>query len=161
MFPCTLPQSPLQMLVEIQEQERTQLLKVLGSITPQDLEEKHPKHADDFRSGCIQRLRQIYADLLAQDGARRPRVNQQELKTQPGNELQSKQRVALCRLHLLEEVMELQEVQASALMHKVSRGHRSVPSQHPTLISGFSVFVHQRPLTASEVKLCSRITNLR
>lgn len=87
-------------------------------------------------------MRQFYTDLLVQNGARNHLVIQQEPKTQLSNELQSKQRVALCRLHLLEELMELQEVQASALMHKVSQGNHSVPSKRPTLINGFSVFVH-------------------
>lgn len=133
-----------------------QLLKLLGSITLQNLEEEHPNvqpgkgedalllllriyirftirnlhvfHADDFRSGCIKKLRQIYTDLLAQNGAQNPTVIQQEPKTQLSNELQSKQQVALCHLHLLVELMELQEVQASALMHKVSQGSHSVPS---------------------------------
>lgn len=40
--PCISPQSPLQSLVLIQEQERLQLLQLLGGITLQDLQEKHP-----------------------------------------------------------------------------------------------------------------------
>lgn len=166
--PCISPQSPLQLLVLIQEQERMQLLQLLGGITLQDLQEKHPNahpgkgeahlllflaywfpiqnlhifHADDLRNGCVKKLRQIHADLLAQNAAREPPVHQRGPKTQPSNELRSKQQVALCSLHLLEELMELQEVQASALMHKVSQGSHSVSSTRPTLMHGCSAFVH-------------------
>lgn len=145
-----------------------QLLKLMGDITLQDLEEKHPNiqpgkgeaalllllciyiavvsiynlyifHADDFRSGCIKKIRRIYTDLLAQSGARNLRVIQQEPKTQFSNELQSNQHVALCRLHLLEELMELQEGQASALMHKVRQPQCSAKTSHT---NNFSVVVH-------------------
>lgn len=141
-----------------QERERKQLLKLLGSVTLQDLEEKPPNvlpgqggvplsprrpinccrfslahfltcdmcPAEDFRNGCVKKLKQIYTDLLEQNGARKPLDLQQEPGAQRSNELQSRQRVALCRLHLLEELMELQEVQASALMHNVSQGTQSV-----------------------------------
>lgn len=145
-----------------QEQERAQLLQLLGGITLQDLQEKHPVvhpgkgdaasstgccfscflvfptqhictffHADDLRSGCVEKLREIYADLLAQkDGG-------------PSSWPRPERQVALCSLQLLEELMELQEVQASALMHKVSQGSRSVSSAAlpKTAMHGCSVFV--------------------
>lgn len=64
--------------------------------------------------------------------------------------MRSEQQVALCRLHLLEELMELQEVQASALVCQVSRGSHSVPSKRfPALIKGFSVF---GPSTTSDAQ---------
>lgn len=72
----------------------------------------HIFRADDLRSGCMKELRRIYTDMLAQ--------NQMDTGTRLRNGL------ALSRLHILEELLELQEVQAAALMHAVSRGTQRV-----------------------------------
>lgn len=140
----------------IQEQERIQLLKLLRGVSLQDLQEPEPRvalkegksvlslfclcllvslspvfYADTpsdavLRNGCIKKLRQIHADLVTQTRAQTPSVNQHNPKMEASRGLWSQHQLELCYLVLLEELIELQEVQASriltVLIHKVNQG---------------------------------------
>lgn len=140
----------------IQEQERIQLLKLLHGVSLQDLQEPEPRvplkegksvlslcclsllvsfspvfYADTpsdavLRNGCIKKLRQIHTNLVTQTSAQNPSINQHNPKVEASHELWSQHQLELCYLVLLEELIELQEIQASqiltALVHKVSQG---------------------------------------
>lgn len=149
-------QSLLHLLVLIQEQERIQLLKLLRGFSLQDLQEPEPRvalkegksvlslcclsllvsvspvfYADTpsdavLRNGCVKKLRQIHANLVTQTRAQTPSINQHNPKMEASHRLWPQHQLELCYLVLLEELIELQEVQASliltVLMHKVNRG---------------------------------------
>lgn len=79
-----------------------------------------------LRNGCIKKLRQIHTNLVTQTRAQTPSINQHNPKMEASHGLWSQHQLELCYLVLLEELIELQEVQASriltALIHKVSQG---------------------------------------
>nr|XP_040017632.1 uncharacterized protein LOC120808660 [Gasterosteus aculeatus aculeatus] len=118
-------QAVLQLLVLTQEQERKHLVRLANGISLEDLEEpgstmppkEHNHQRDALRNGCIQRLRELYADL---------QINTQTTSEHRQPQLQpnaSSQPTAWCQHHLedcslllLTHLMELQDVQASALL---------------------------------------------
>ncbi|XP_074489227.1 uncharacterized protein LOC141766337 isoform X2 [Sebastes fasciatus] len=120
-------QAVLQMLVLTQEQERKHLVKLAHGVSIEDLQEPGctvPPKEDDhqqaaLRNGCIKRLRQIHAGLQTQNDTQTP-LNQPNFHPQPHISskpaMRYQHQLEDCSLLLLTHLMELQEVQASALL---------------------------------------------
>ncbi|XP_059191497.1 uncharacterized protein LOC131973504 [Centropristis striata] len=113
-------QAVLQLLVLTQEQERKHLVKLAHGVSIEDLQEPgctlSPKE-DTVRNGCIKRLRQIYASLETNKEAQSPlkQINpQSHVSSKPAMWYQHQ--LEECSLLLLNHVMALQEIQASALL---------------------------------------------
>ncbi|XP_051237928.1 uncharacterized protein LOC127353026 [Dicentrarchus labrax] len=120
-------QAVLQLLVLTQEQERKHLVKLVHGVSPEDLQEpgcrvlpKEDGHKQAaLRNGCIKRLRQIHASLHGCNETQTPlkQTNTQpQLQPQTHTSIRSKHQLEDCSLLLLTHLMELQEVQASALL---------------------------------------------
>ncbi|XP_029951724.1 uncharacterized protein LOC115391592 [Salarias fasciatus] len=109
----TVQQALLQLLVVTQEQERKHLVRLVHEVSPEDLQdpgctvpsqvESHMHAA--LRFGCIKRLRQVYAWLQSE-------TLSEQTNLQPVSQIQLEN----CGLLLLSQLLELQEVQASAFL---------------------------------------------
>ncbi|XP_041853193.1 uncharacterized protein LOC121647643 [Melanotaenia boesemani] len=98
----------LQLLVLTQEKERKHLVKLVHGISLEDLEESVTDSEQvTLRAGCVERLRQIHAQL------------QTNPQTQMNQEW-SKHKLKDCTRILLTHLMELQEVQAVALLQDLA-----------------------------------------
>ncbi|KAK9516758.1 hypothetical protein VZT92_024671 [Zoarces viviparus] len=122
-------QAVLQLLVLTQEQERKHLIKLANRVSIEDLQEpggtvppnKDSHQQSALRNGCIKRLREIHAGLQTCNGTQTPlkRTNlqpqlQPHISSQPA--MWHQHHLEDCSLLLLTHLMELQEVQASALL---------------------------------------------
>ncbi|XP_042352039.1 uncharacterized protein LOC121950182 [Plectropomus leopardus] len=118
-------QAVLQLLVLTQEQERKHLVKLANGVSIEDLQEpgctmphKEDSHQQAaLRSGFIKRLRQIHTGLQIQSPLKQ--VNHQpkmqaHISSKPAMWYQHE--LEECSLLLLTHLVELQEVQASALL---------------------------------------------
>ncbi|KAL7403213.1 hypothetical protein ABVT39_026393 [Epinephelus coioides] len=124
-------QAVLQLLVLTQEQERKHLVKLANGVSVEDLQEpgcmmpaKKDNHQQAaFRSGCIKKLRQIHASLQTPSETQTP-LKQTSFQAQPQVQAHISSNPAMWYQHqlqdysllLLTQLMELQEVQASALL---------------------------------------------
>ncbi|XP_030282130.1 uncharacterized protein LOC115586861 [Sparus aurata] len=116
-------QAVLQLLVLTQEQERKHLIKLVHGVSLEDLQEsgcrvppKEDSHTQAaLKNGCVKRLRQIHADLRARNETQIPLM---QTNPQPQHQANtwSQQQLEDCSLLLLTHLMELQEVQASAVL---------------------------------------------
>ncbi|KAM8892205.1 uncharacterized protein AB9W97_012336 isoform 2-T2 [Spinachia spinachia] len=118
-----LQQAVLQLLLLTQEQERKHLVQLANGISVEDLEEagstmppKEDSQPDALRNGCMKRLKELRADLQTRNNTQ---TNSQP-QLLPNT---SSQPTGWCQLHLddcslllLTQLMELQDVQASALL---------------------------------------------
>ncbi|XP_039664166.1 uncharacterized protein LOC120563819 [Perca fluviatilis] len=122
-----LQQAVLQLLVLTQEQERKQLVKLAQGVSMEDLQEPGctvpPKENSHQHAAlgnyCIKSLRQIHAGLQMPNETQMP-LKQTHLQPQPhissNSAIWYQGQLEDCSLLLLTHLMELQEVQASALL---------------------------------------------
>lgn len=130
-----------------------------------------------FRNGCIKRLRQIHAGLQTRNETQTPlkQTNLQPQLQQPQPQMQahissepamwSQHQLEDCSLLLLTHLMELQEVQASALlprlMDKVSHDNHSIQSKDSTITHTVTVKIICVSVRVHSVsKLCETSMNL-
>ncbi|XP_068459169.1 uncharacterized protein [Clinocottus analis] len=122
-------QTVLQLLVLTQEQERKHLVNMANGVSIEDLQEpgctlppKEDCHQQAaLRNGCKKRLREIHADLQRRNDTVTPlkqTTPQPQLQRNTSSEpaMWHQHHLEDCSLLLLTHLMELQEVQASALL---------------------------------------------
>ncbi|XP_038562067.1 uncharacterized protein LOC119893800 [Micropterus salmoides] len=173
-------QAVLQLLVLTQEQEREHLVKLVHGISLEDLQEpgcavppREDSHTHDaLRNGCIKRLRQIQAGLQTLNETQIPlqQTNPQaqlqpqpqmqaHISSQPG--IWSQHQLEDCSLLLLTHLMELQEVQASALlpalMDKSVQGVQALRDEYESALQAkrytnpLQLLVSDAPLTSCSI----------
>ncbi|XP_044050666.1 uncharacterized protein LOC122875507 isoform X2 [Siniperca chuatsi] len=177
-------QAVLQLLVLTQEQERKHLVKLVHGISLEDLQEpgctvppKEDNHTQAaLRNSCIKRLRQIQADLQTHNETQIPlkQTNpkpQLQPQPQPQPQMQvhisrqpamwSQHQLEDCSLLLLTHLMELQEVQASALlsalMDKSVQGVQALRHEYESELQAqrytnpLQLLVSDSPLTSGSI----------
>ncbi|XP_067358466.1 uncharacterized protein [Channa argus] len=179
-------QSVIQLLVLTQEQERKDLVKLIHGVSLEDLQvpecavppQEESNMQSALRNGCIKRLRQIHATLQTSNGPPLEQGNphmQLQSKAQPQMQAHMRSKPAMwsqhqledCALLLLSHLLELQEVQASALLpelmdksaqHILQDKYES-ELQAPSYINLLQLLMSDDPLTSDSVFApCENVT---